>query len=264
MPVFVDQLNRSISVTTEPKRIISLVPSQTELLFHLGLDKEVIGITKFCIHPEDWFRTKERIGGTKQLNIDKIKSLKPDLIIANKEENVQVQIELLANEFPVWISDVNNLGDALTMIESVGEMVNKSEQAQKIKNEIQHHFHELKMSGSKPKACYLIWREPYMTVGGDTFISNMLEYAGFENMFSNKERYPEVTIDELKSIDCEWLLLSSEPFPFVQKHIEELQPLLPNTKIVLVDGEYFSWYGSRLINAPDYFMQLRQQIPLNV
>src|ERR1700741_3198050 len=108
---FIDQTGRKISIPQIPQRIISLVPSQTELLFDLGLDKEVVGITKFCVHPPEWFQTKTRVGGTKQLKIDLIKQLQPDLIIANKEENVKEQIEELEKHFPVWISDVNNLED---------------------------------------------------------------------------------------------------------------------------------------------------------
>ena len=265
MPVFEDQLGRKISLEKTPTKIISVVPSQTELLYHLGLNEEVIGITKFCIHPKEWFRHKTRVGGTKQLNIEKIISLQPDLVIANKEENVQEQIEMLANEFPVWISDVNNMDDALAMINSIGAIVNKQQQVQNTIEQITNNFNNLEHQtlNIRRKACYLIWREPYMTIGGDTFINDMMQRAGFENMFQNKTRYPEISIDELNKNGCELLLLSSEPFPFQQKHIDELQTILPNTKIILVDGEYFSWYGSRLIHAPNYFMHLQQQLLVN-
>ena len=111
-----DQTGRSITIPDSPKRIISIVPSQTELLFDLGLSDEVIGITKFCVHPEEWFRKKTRVGGTKQLNMETIRSLQPDLIVANKEENEQVQVEDIAKEFPVWISDIKTLSDAKRMI----------------------------------------------------------------------------------------------------------------------------------------------------
>lgn len=265
MPQFVDQLGRNVEVNSYPSRIISLVPSQTELLHDLGLNEEVAGITKFCIHPKEWFRSKARIGGTKQLNTDKIIALQPDLIIANKEENVQQQIEVLAQRFPVWVSDVNNLEDALVMINEVGKMVHRKGASQQIIETIKSNFHNLEhhTPNSKPRACYLIWKEPYMSAGGDTFISNMLQLAGFENIFQNEKRYPEVTIEALQKRNCEILLLSSEPFPFQQKHIDELQPLLPETKMMLVDGEYFSWYGSRLQSAPKYFHQLQQQITSN-
>jgi len=261
MPVFTDQLGRTIELKQTPNRIISLVPSQTELLYDLGLDTEVIGITKFCVHPDKWFRTKTKVGGTKQLHIEKIKKLKPDLIIANKEENVKKQIEELEKHFPVWISDVNNLNDALYMIEAVGQIVSKKNEAEFLIKKIESAFSELKAPNIKLQTCYLIWKDPYMTVGGDTFINNMMEHAGFKNLLENKTRYPEVTIAELQTANCQLLLLSSEPYPFAQKHIDELHTQLPNTKIILVDGEMFSWYGSRLLKAPAYFIQLQKILP---
>lgn len=265
MQQFTDQLGRIIELNKQPKRIVSLVPSQTELLYDLGLENEVVGITKFCVHPEKWFRTKMRVGGTKQLHINKIKELQPDLIIANKEENVQEQVEELAKNFAVWTSDLNDLKSALVMIASIGELTGKQQKAKEIFDAIGKRFTSLKLETKNPKfrTCYLIWKEPYMSVGGDTFINDMLKHAGFENIFSNKTRYPEVTISELNTENCELLLLSSEPFPFKQKHIDELQSLLPDTKIILVDGEMFSWYGSRLLQAPSYFQHLRQQIAAN-
>jgi ABC-type Fe3+-hydroxamate transport system substrate-binding protein len=265
MPSYIDQLGRKIEINKTPQRIISLVPSQTELLFDLALDQEVIGITKFCIHPEQWFKTKTRVGGTKQLRLEKIKELQPDLIIANKEENVQQQIEELAKDFPVWVSDVNNLSDALEMIESIGRIVNKQLKAKEITDQIEGSFAQLQTTipiaiGNKLQTCYLIWKDPYMTVGGDTFINDMLNRAGFQNIFSGQKRYPQLTIEQLQTVNCQLLLLSSEPFPFKQMHAEELQSLLPNTKIILVDGEMFSWYGSRLLKAPAYFQQLQNQV----
>ncbi|HSZ85373.1 MAG TPA: helical backbone metal receptor [Puia sp.] len=256
MPVFTDQLGRAISLQNSPKRIISIVPSQTELLYDLGLDEEIIGITKFCVHPEKWFRNKTRVGGTKQLNLKIIHALKPDLIIANKEENTKEQIDELEKHFPVWISDIKTLKDALAMISSVGEITGTQTAPKKIISQINKNFAELKPKTRKIKAAYFIWRNPYMVAGGDTFINEMMGYCRFENIFVNANRYPEINIEELLKKNCELLLLSSEPFPFKQKHIEELKNQLPGVKIVLVDGEMFSWYGSRLIHAPLYFNQL--------
>lgn len=253
---FIDQTGHPVTLANKPGRIISLVPSQTELLADLGLDKEVVGITKFCIHPEHWFRSKTRVGGTKQVNIDIIHQLQPDLIIANKEENVKEQIESLAEKYPVWISDINNLDDALVMIRETGLMTGKQTAAQKITEQIAEGFAALTTPGYKLRTCYLIWKGPYMTVGNDTFIHNMLEAAGFENVFSERKRYPVISMEDLKQSGCELLLLSSEPFPFKQQHIDELQQQLPKTKIMLVDGEMFSWYGSRLLKAPGYFLHL--------
>jgi ABC-type Fe3+-hydroxamate transport system substrate-binding protein len=267
MSIFTDQLGNSIEISSLPKRIVSLVPSQTELLFDLGLDEEVIGITKFCIHPGHWFRNKQRVGGTKNVNIEKIKSLQPDLILANKEENVKDQIEALQQIAPVWVSDVNNLDDALSMISSIGEITGKAIQAKDLNAIIRNGFqqlstisHQLSALNSQLSTAYLIWKDPYMTIGGDTFINDMLQRCGFTNIFKHQQRYPEIPVDQLKTLNCKLLLLSSEPYPFSQKHIEELQQYLPKTKIILVNGEMFSWYGSRLQFAPVYFTKLIEQI----
>ncbi|MET0392685.1 MAG: helical backbone metal receptor [Chitinophagaceae bacterium] len=259
MAVYTDQTGRSMVLDHEPRRIISLVPSQTELLHDLGLEEQVAGITKFCVHPQAWFHSKPKIGGTKQVKVEAIHQLQPDLIIANKEENVKEQVEELARHYPVWTSDVNTLEDAYDMIAAIGNMTGKEAASAQIIRQITESFSRLPAIDYKLRTCYLIWREPYMTVGGDTFIHAMLEAAGFENIFQHRRRYPELSVEEVKEAGCEWLLLSSEPYPFRQKHVEELQALLPGTRILLVDGELFSWYGSRLLLAPDYFNRLRQQ-----
>ena len=236
-------------------RIVSLVPSQTELLYDLGLDEEVIGITKFCVHPNVWHKTKTRLGGTKNLKINIIQKLKPDLIIANKEENTREQIEQLAKTFDVFVTDVRNINDALKMIKSVGMLTGQASSAVRIANSIQSTFKKLfeKISSKeKIKTAYVIWRNPYMVAGGDTFISDMMQYCGMQNIYSNMKRYPEINIEDLKD-KCELLLLSSEPYPFKEKHIRELQSQIPAVKIVLADGEMFSWYGSRLLKAAKYF-----------
>lgn len=245
MPVLTDPTGRKVLLPDAPQRIISLVPSQTELLYDLGLDEKVIGITKFCVHPNEWFRTKTRIGGTKNLSLEKIAALQPDLIIANKEENVKEQVETLAEQFPVWVTDVNTVIEAYEMIKGIGEITGTSEKAKDIIKNCQDNLQPRNPETLIP-ACYLIWRNPYMTIGGDTFISDMMRYAGFQNIYASQKRYPEISIEQLKKDNCQYLLLSSEPYPFKQEHVDELQALLPGTKILLVDGEGFSWYGSRM------------------
>ncbi|MEO6681680.1 MAG: helical backbone metal receptor [Ginsengibacter sp.] len=244
-------------------RIISLVPSQTELLFDLGLESEVVGITKFCVHPQIWFETKTRIGGTKDINFDRIHSLKPDLIIANKEENVKEQIEELALDYDVWVTDVNTLEEALQMIQDMGEITRKEEASFILQKEILEKFVDLQGQPNlkKPvRAAYFIWRKPYMVAAGDTFINNLLPYCGVENVFSKESRYPEVELKSLKAKKCELILLSSEPYPFKEKHQKEIEDVLPGIKVHLVDGEMFSWYGSRLTLAAGYLKELKQQI----
>jgi ABC-type Fe3+-hydroxamate transport system substrate-binding protein len=247
----------------QPKRIVSLVPSQTELLHYLGLETETIAITKFCVHPETWFRNKERVGGTKTIDIEKIRSLNPDLVIANKEENIKEQVEKIAEEFPVWLTDVNDLTGAYEMINDIGMLTMKvkeaSELIDRIRNKFNSFFQVFDTTDRIPVA-YLIWKDPFMTIGGDTFISNMLENTGFINIFSDEKRYPQINISQLNSLNCKLVFLSSEPYPFKQKDIDELQSGLPGVKIMLVDGEMFSWYGSRLLKAVDYFTFLRQNL----
>lgn len=253
---FRDHLERRIILKNSPKRIVSLVPSQTELLFDLGLRDEVVGITKFCVHPNEWFRTKQRIGGTKQLHIDKIRELEPDLIIANKEENNREDIEELEEEFPVWVSDVKTLEDARKLIKDIGNLVSQRENAVALLKEFDTQFQKLKSLGASDKrAIYLIWSNPNMVAGSDTFISSMLNAVELENAIK-EERYPELDSCDYETPDL--VLLSSEPFPFKEKHIEEFRQRFPEADVKIVDGEMFSWYGSRLLKAPDYLLNLFQ------
>lgn len=253
MKTFTDHLNRTITINFPPKRIVSLVPSQTELLYDLGLENELIGITRFCIHPKEIFDTKTKVGGTKNYSLDKIRALKPDLIIANKEENHKESLEALAREFPVWISDIFNLSDSIKMIIDIGKICNKEEKAKQIATKIQQNFSELKLSKSTQKAVYLIWKEPFMTVNKNTFIDDMMKYAGFENVFSEEEsRYPEISLEQIQTRKPDYILLSTEPYPFKEKHLAFFEENFPNSKVKIVDGEMFSWYGSRLMQAAVY------------
>lgn len=256
-----DQLNRELSFPEFPSRIVSLVPSLTELLHDLDLDREVAGITKFCIHPESWHQSKARVGGTKNLNLEKIRLIRPDLIIANKEENEAEQIRELMLEFPVWVSDVKSFEDALSMIRSLSSILNRKAIGETLAAKIDEEFSSAALRNLSELACtYLIWKTPLMTIGGDTFINTMLEQAGFVNTFRNYSRYPEITIQQLIHLNPDLLLLSSEPFPFSDKHITELREQTGIKKILLVDGEMFSWYGSRMLLAPSYFLKLRGKI----
>ncbi len=268
---FTDQTGYSITLADLPRRIVSLVPSQTELLFDLGLDEEVIGITKFCIHPDKWFRSKTRVGGTKQVKMDIIHSLQPDLIIANKEENTKEDIEELRKHFPVWTSDISTIEESYNMMREIGRITDTKEKAIGIINMIRSSFDQLPTTNNKPLTAYFIWRNPWMTVGGDTFIHDMMERCGLENIFADLSRYPEIDIKTLigpqltddsepSAVNCELILLSSEPYPFKEQHIAELRDAGFKGKIMLVDGEMFSWYGSRMLKASAYFKDLLQQL----
>jgi len=258
-----DQLGRTFTFNYPPKRIISLVPSQTELLFELGLNEEVIGLTKFCIHPAEQFKTRTKIGGTKKLNIELIRTLKPDLIIGNKEENEQGQIEELMKEFPVWMSDITTLEDAMRMIEDIGGLVDRQPEAAYLNHLIKAGFNDLQtlalQKGIDKKVAYLIWKDPYMFSGRDTFIDHVLAMIGLRNVIK-QIRYPEMDLEELKMLHPDLIFLSSEPYPFKEKHLEEIRQTIPEAKVMLVDGEMFSWYGSRLVKAVQYLFQLQDQL----
>lgn len=256
---FTDQLGNSITVLSPPQRIISLVPSQTELLADLGLEDQVVGITKFCVHPERWHKTKVIIGGTKKFDFDRIRSLNPDLIIGNKEENYREGIETLSRQYPVWMSDIVSLADTLGMIRGVGQITNTAFKSDKIVSDIEDIFSGLIKLPSF-KTLYLIWKGPWMAAAPGTFIHEMLQLAGLENCLRNQTRYPEFNTEQLQKLNPELILLSSEPYPFQEKHIHELRQLCPDARILLVDGEMFSWYGSRLLKFHAYLEKLRKEL----
>ncbi|MCB0706948.1 MAG: ABC transporter substrate-binding protein [Saprospiraceae bacterium] len=252
-------MNRRVEIPFPPKRIISLVPSQTELLASLGLEQEVIGITKFCVHPEKWFRTKTRVGGTKDFKLERITQLRPDLIIGNKEENDRKKIRSLSRDFPIWMSDILNFEQAVQMIRSIGEICDREKQAGAMADQILQRFADLQ-SFPPLRTAYFIWQNPFMVAASDTFINDMLQKLGLENVFGRKKRYPEISAADLQQQQPELILLSSEPYPFGQKHIDAFRDLCPRAVIKLVDGTLFSWYGSRLLEAPNYFEFLRKSI----
>jgi ABC-type Fe3+-hydroxamate transport system substrate-binding protein len=258
-----DQLGRTIQLDRLPERIISLVPSQTELLADLHLEKEVIGITKFCIHPDPWYRSKSRIGGTKNVDLEKVRSLKPDLIIANKEENERSQIEELASEFPVWTSSVTTIPEALQMIQCISEITGRAQEGQEILKKIEISFKEFHPEPFNADCLYLIWNNPYMAAGNDTFICSILKLIGL-NIVPGKDRYPEINKEDIYQLAPRVILLSSEPYPFKEKHLQEIQMLSPNSSVFLVDGEMFSWYGSRMLKIPEYLRNLYDLIKMSL
>jgi ABC-type Fe3+-hydroxamate transport system substrate-binding protein len=256
MPQFIDQLNRKVEIPGNPQRIISLVPSQTELLVYLGLRDRLVGVTKFCVHPNGLKNEKTIIGGTKNFHFDKINILKPDLIIGNKEENYQDGIKQLSQKYPVWMSDIYSMEEAFEMMLGIGEITGTSEKAATLVKRIRKDFDFVPRK--RGTVVYLIWKDPLMAVGENTFIDDMLNKAGYENLIQ-KDRYPELSFEELMGLDPDYLLLSSEPYPFKQENLEELSLLMPRSKIILVNGEMFSWYGRRLLDAKAYFQILENQ-----
>lgn len=250
----IDQLNRSLFLQETPNRIVSLVPSQTELLVDLGLESKIVGVTKFCVHPTYLRKNKTIVGGTKNVDLEKIKTLKPDLVICNKEENTFEMVTQLEEFVPVWVSDIGEISDCYEMISTLGKIFGISEKSKSLINEIERSRNQFLLNTkTRPvrKVVYLIWKSPYMCAGRATFISSLLKMNNFENIIAETDsRYPEIDLDIMRNADL--VLLSSEPYPFKETDVASLRKEL-KTDVMLVDGEYFSWYGSRLKDAFQYF-----------
>ncbi|MBB6680792.1 ABC transporter substrate-binding protein [Aequorivita sp. 609] len=256
---FIDQLNRVVKFSKTPTRIVSLVPSQTELLVDLGLRDNIVGVTKFCVHPNKLRKEKTIVGGTKNVHFEKVKALNPDIVICNKEENTEEIVIELEKIAPVWVSDISNISECIEMINRLGEVFEVSQSALEISSKILSQLKAFRAFSEKlpiKKVVYLIWKDPYMAAGRDTFINELLELNRFENLFTDENsRYPEVREELLRQADT--ILLSTEPFPFKQKHVSEFQKEF-KAEVKLVDGEFFSWYGSRMTKAFEYFKRLHE------
>lgn len=253
--IYKDQMMREVRISHPPSRIVCLVPSITELLYDLGLEKQIAGITRFCVHPAHLLTQKVIIGGTKMVKLDVVKNLQPDLIVANKEENLKSDIDSMASEFPVWMSDISDLDGSIEMIAELGKITDTVTASTSLIGEIKKGFSALNHFKGK-RALYLIWRKPYMAAGNGTFIHDLMMRCGLQNAAEHLERYPELSAAEIEELNPDYIFLSSEPYPFKEKHVLEIEKISPHSTIVPVDGEYFSWYGSRLAKAPAYFNSL--------
>ena len=259
MAVYTDQMGYEVTVPQFPKRIVSLVPSLTELLADLGLEDQVVGLTHFCVYPEALYQNRTRIGGTKKAQIQKLKALSPDLVIANKEENEKAQVDEIKTFCPVWVSHVYDLPSAMDMIRRLSKVVGQSEAGTAMADRIQSKLDDL-VKAPPLQTLYMIWRKPYMAAGGDTFIHEMMKQMGLENVLADQLRYPQLSTADIQAKAPDLILLSSEPYPFKTKHMEALQPLVPQAKIRLVDGSMFSWYGSRIEKAVEYLQALSTEL----
>jgi ABC-type Fe3+-hydroxamate transport system substrate-binding protein len=255
--LIVDQLNNQHFFNQTPRKIVSLVPSITETLFDFGLENSIVGITKFCVNPPHFKKTKTIVGGTKKVNFDKIKSLNPDIIFCNKEENTREMVTELQKISKVWLTNIVTLADNNQMITDIGQIFSKPEIATNFINQIGQKSIQFQSNIQSKKAAYIIWKNPYMAAGFDTYISAVMQFIGLKNTFEDTNRYPETSVNMLQQMNLDFLLLSSEPYPFSEKDCSELQTLLPSTKVMLVDGEMFSWHGTRLLRAIDYFEKIK-------
>ncbi len=260
-----DPCGRLVTLPSIPQRIISLVPSQTELLYDLGLENQIVGITRYCVHPTSALTDKKVVGGTKKVVTKRLQDLQPDLIICNKEENtpsIVAQCETIA---PTYVSHIETLDDALHMILQIAQLTNTLPTAQTLCQRIQQAFAQLTAVRLPQPALYLIWKDPYMTVGNDTFIHDMMQRLGLRNAAAAQQRYPQLSMEQLVDLKPAVVLLSSEPYDFKPKDAAVIESAfakanLPTPKCIIVDGELFSWYGSRLSKSPAYFKKLQHQL----
>lgn len=257
---FQDHLGRVVEIEYPPRRIVSLCPSLTETLFTLDLAGGIVGRTEYCIHPADQVETVERIGGTKNIDVASVFKLHPDLVIAEQEENRKADVEALAAQVPVYVFDVRNYEQALGAIHDLGSITGRQDQATQLVTEITTRFARL-WQRSRRTVAYLVWKDPYLAVGRDTYIHSLLELCGLQNVCGDLPgRYPTVTPAELRSLSPSLLLLPSEPYPFDDTHVAELAPQMPDARAILVDGEMFSWFGGRMKPAADYLWRFLAQI----
>lgn len=229
-------------------RIISLVPSLTELLIDLGLKEQLVGRTRFCVHPKDEVEKIPIIGGTKNPRLDKIKKANPDYIVANKEENKKEHIEELSEECKVNVTDIATIEDALITMHELGKELGAEKESGELIEQINEVLNDI--PDEPPlRTAYFIWKDPYMTVGHDTYIHNVMEHWKLPNVFSDKRRYPKVNFYDVAEKEPELILLSSEPYPFKENHLTEFEEAFPNARVLLTEGEWFSWYGSHMLHS---------------
>jgi len=252
-------------------RIVSLVPSLTELLFDLGLKESVVGRTPFCIHPKEEVDQVKRVGGTKTVNIEKILSEQPTHIVLNMDENKLELFEALKEEdVEIIVTHPDKPEDNLDLFDLFGYIFSRETEANQIANNFKKKLDKLAKNADKfemRKVLYLIWRDPWMSVSEDTYISKMLKLIGWQTMpIINEKRYPVFTPKELAQLDYELCLLSSEPYPFKEKHVTEINSIKPSlSDVLLVDGEKLSWYGSRSLKGIDYLYELsRKKVGLEI
>ncbi len=263
--LFRDMLDRTVKIPFPPQRIISLVPSITETLFDLGLEKKIVGITDYCIHPKEKVKEVTKIGGTKNPNIELITDLKPDLIIADKNENTQSQVEKLMKISPVFVMDVNNYEEALSMILLLGTISDRKQEADEMVTAIQNSFQDLQSLDHSKTVFFPIWKGPCMTINKDTYIHSMIHKIGLINAFADSDtHYPQVSDQELNDLQPDFVFLPSEPCSYTPEDVVYCKSLFPNAKVIELDGQMFAWYGSRLLKASFYLQKLVTELKLSI
>jgi ABC-type Fe3+-hydroxamate transport system substrate-binding protein len=255
----VDASGVAFDASRPPRRIVSLIPSTTETLCRLGLADALVGVTAYCVEPRDVVRTKRRIGGEKNPDLEAVRALAPDLVVANVEENVREHIETLrAWKVPVWVTYPRTVDGSLAMIRELGEVTGARAAAAAVLAEIEPLLAAVRAAvAGRPAVSvfYPIWRDPYMTINRDTYIHDLLAVCGAANVFAGRaERYPTITLAEMAGHRPEVIVLPDEPFRFRRSHVRDFEefgdvPAVRTGRIHLVDGKPFSWHGPRVADA---------------
>ncbi|MCB0833744.1 MAG: ABC transporter substrate-binding protein [Bacteroidetes bacterium] len=257
----VDALGRHVRFDRPPTRVVSLIPSITESLFELGLESSVQGVSKYCIYPAGLTDGKRKVGGQKNPDFQAIEEINPDLIILNREENKPDHIRKLGEKYPIWVTYPRQFLDTLALLRDLGGIFGVS--VDDYQSEIRAGVEALHLEAAQRcRVLYLIWRNPWMSINGDTFIHDVLKLHGLDNVFAeHPERYFEVSVDEIISKNPEMIILPDEPYRFLKKHIAEFGDLpiqaVASGRVFLADGTYFCWYGTRSARTSSY---IRKQI----
>ncbi len=247
-------------------RVVSLCPSTTELIFQLGGEDRLIGVTNWCIHPAEGVKRIEKVGGTKDPDVQRIIELAPDLVFFNEEENRKEDAEVLdAAGIPLHVSFPKTVVESIELIRSIGNAIGRVESAESLAQQAESALALVggQCAGLEPvRYAYLIWRKPWMAAGADTYLTDLLGLAGGLNvMAAGGERYPALALAQLVEADPQVILLCSEPFPFKDEHIQELRghPGLSNRIFILADGEALTWHGSRTLEGIPYAQEILGQ-----
>ena len=253
-----DDLGRVIYLIKTPRRVVSLCPSLTETLFDLGLDDLVIGRTDYCVHPEEKLGAVQSVGGPKSVFLPVVESLLPDIILAVKEENDKKTLESLASlYYKCVIFDINSVEGALKMIEKLGEIFGRRERASAMRTSIGEGFSRVGRAAKNPSFIYMTWSSPYIAAGTGNYINSLLTGFGFNNCLSGSfRRYVRMELNELKRLEPDIIFLPSEPYNYTIADKIKFEKFFPGAKVVLVDGEMFCWYGSRMEKAGGYLKDL--------
>lgn len=262
MSSYKDTTGYEVVFNDAPGRIVCLVPSLTELLFDIGLGSEIVGITDFCKYPATRVKAIPRTGPPLTTDVDAVRSLQPDLIIASAQENANDVILTLRKDFPVWVADVRTLSDALDTIRTLGEITDKSQNAHWLASQIDRRFKEFNAEWSMPrpvKVLYLSSVAPVTIAGENTIISNILEATGFKNIFLQSGVY---SVNEISDIPVSPEVIIVPDFvPIHDNTLQRIRSAFPKARCYFADQLQMSGYGSRLLRTPNYLRELFSDIP---